>query len=247
MFRFKQFSVQQNKCAMKVNTDGVLLGAWANVSEAKSILDIGSGTGVIALMLAQKNTEAIVDAIDIDEYAYEQAKENFEHSKWNNRLNAFHSSLQNFAVSPPLAEVARAFQRDGGGCIYDIVISNPPYFVDDLKTGNQQKDLAKHSTALTYEELLSGINLLLQETGKAFLVIPIFNVPLIEAIGEKENLFISKLAEVIAVTGKNPYLVLLQLEREKKEPVKETITIQDADCNFTAQYKQLTKEFYLKF
>jgi len=230
-FRFKQFTVAQDKCAMKVNTDGVLLGVWADVTGVKTILDIGTGTGVIALMMAQKNSEAIIDAIDVVEDAYKQAKENFEQSPWSNRLTCVHSSLQDFSPDKKC----------------DVIISNPPYFVDDFKTDNHQRNIAKHSTALTYPELLKGINRLLSSNGKAFLVIPVFNLQLVETLAEEENLFISKIVEVTAVTGKKPYLALMELVRYKEEVMKASIVIQDAIGNFTEEYKHLTKDFYLKF
>jgi tRNA1Val (adenine37-N6)-methyltransferase len=229
-FRFKQFSVAQDKCAMKVNTDGVLLGAWAEVSAAKSILDIGTGTGVIALMMAQRN-EAIIDAIDIDEHAYQQAKENFEQSKWTTRLSAIHSSLQNFP-SPKN---------------YEAIISNPPYFIDDFKATDHQKNIARHSIALSYEDLLKGIQRLLAKEGKAFLVIPSFHKARIELLARKENLFVTKVTEVIAVKGKVHYLVLITMERMAKEIQKGDITIQEKENCFTSEYKELTKDFYLKF
>ncbi len=226
---------------MKVNTDGVLLGAWAKVSEVKHILDIGTGTGVIALMMAQKNTEAVIDVIDIDKDAYTQAKENFEQSPWSNRLTAIHISLQELAVSP-------LSLGDGlGERKYDLIVSNPPYFIDDYKTDNHQKNIAKHSIALTYQELLIGINRLLSATGKAFLVIPVFNLQLIETIAGEENLYITKLTEVTAVAGKNPYLALIELGRKKAEYEKGSLVIQDAQGNFTEDYRQLTRNFYLKF
>lgn len=216
---------------MKVNTDGVLLGAWTEVKDAKSILDIGTGTGVIALMMAQKNDKAIIDAVDIDEDAFCQAKENFEQSPWSERVKAVHSSLQEFNSDKK----------------YDVIISNPPYFVDDLKTANHQKNLAKHSVALSYKELISGISRLLASTGKVFIVIPVFNFHLIQEQSEKESLFITRFSEVVPVKGKSSYLALLQLEREKHESMKEIIEIQDVDGKFTKRYKELTKDFYLKF
>lgn len=216
---------------MKVTTDGVLLGAWANVYGAQNILDIGTGTGLLALMMAQKNKEAIIDAIDIDADAYGQAKGNFENSTWGNRLHAVHSSLQTY--SP--------------GKKYNVIISNPPYFVDDLKTGNTQKDIGKHSTALTYTELLNGINRLLAETGKAFLVIPAFNLNLIEDIAADEGLFTTHRASVTAVPGKTPYLQLLRLERKICKQEADSIVIQDKAGQYTEHFRQLTKEFYLKF
>lgn len=230
-FRFKQFSVAQDRCAMKVNTDGVLLGAWADVSEAKTILDIGTGTGVIALMMAQRNPAAIIDAIDIDAYAFAQTGENFLDSLWSERLYAYHISLQNYSPEKK----------------YDLIISNPPYFVDDYKTDSHRRNIAKHSISLSYKELVSGINRLLSGPGEAFVVLPAFNLQLFESLALGENLFITKLTEVIAVEGKSPYLVLIKLSREQKEYSKSSIVIQNEEGVSTDEYKALTKAFYLKF
>lgn len=216
---------------MKVNTDGVLLGAWAAVNQAKTILDIGTGTGVIALMMAQKNTTANIDAIEIDENAYYQAAENFTSSKWAIRLKAIHSSLQNYFPDNK----------------YEVIICNPPYFADDLKTKNPAKNVAKHSIALSYAELLEGVNRLLAPGGSCYIVVPVFNVQRLADLAGIQNLFISRQATVTAVEGKLPYLALLQI-RQVNEPVSsENITIQLAHGNFTQTYQALTAEFYLKF
>jgi tRNA1Val (adenine37-N6)-methyltransferase len=216
---------------MKLNTDGVLLGAWANASDVKHILDIGTGTGVIALMMAQKTQTALIDAIDIDHDAYLQARSNFEENKWAERLDIFHTSLQDFDP----------------GKKYDLIISNPPYFIDDSKTGDYQKDIAKHSISLTYAELIVGIDRLLADDGRAFLVLPIFNLGLLKSRLEDLNLFITAIIDVTAVSGRQAYLCLILLERVKKELQKDTITIQNSHENFTEEYKALTKDFYLKF
>lgn len=230
-FRFKQFSVAHDRCAMKVNTDGVLLGAWADVAGAKRILDIGTGTGVIALMMAQKNTSATIDAIDIDEAAYEQAKENFAQSPWSERLNAHHCPLQSYSSSAK----------------YDLIISNPPYFVDDTPAPEARKNAARHSVELEYEELMHECDRLILDCGMLLLVLPIFNVPLIEHLGKEYSFYISRVTDVTAVTGKAPYLALIKLEREKRPLQKDSLDIQNASGKFTNEYKALTKEFYLKF
>jgi tRNA1Val (adenine37-N6)-methyltransferase len=230
-FQFKQFAVAQNKCAMKVNTDGVLLGAWIDVSNAKQILDIGTGTGVIALMMAQKNLDAKVDAIDIDADAFLQAKENFGQSIWSNRLTAFHSSLQNFQASR----------------VYDVIISNPPYFVDDTKTDNRKRNVARHSIELSYADLLLGVSRLLSDGGKFFVVLPAFNLALFETEAASHFLFIKQLTEVVAVEGKAPYLILIQLEWQRNPYSKNGIVIQNTNGDFTNEYRMLTKDFYLKF
>ncbi len=216
---------------MKVNTDGVLLGAWAKANGAESILDIGTGTGVIALMMAQKNKNAIIAAIDIDEGAFYQAKANFEASDWKERLMAIYIPLQQYQP----------------GKLYDVIISNPPYFVDDQKSGNQQRDTARHSVALTYAELLEGVGRLLASAGSMFVVIPSFNYELFKAEALKHGLHVTQVADVVAVEGRQPYLVLLQLQRVKGDVTKSTIVIQNVAGEFTEQYKQLTKDFYLKF
>ncbi len=216
---------------MKVHTDGVLLGAWAAISASKLILDIGTGTGVIALQLAQRNEQAMIDAIDIDEAACAQASENFAQSNWHSRLRVMHTSLQQM-------------QEDKK---YDAMVSNPPYFINDLKANSPTKNVAKHGVALSYQELLIGINRLLTARGKAFIAIPQFNLSVIANIARQQQLYITQRAEVIAVSGKSPYLALVQLERTEKEVPVSVIQIQDEQGNYTPQYKQLTKDFYLKF
>ena len=230
-FRFKQFAVTQGRCAMKVNTDGVLLGAWADVAEANNILDIGTGTGVIAMMMAQRNSAAQIDAIDIDKEAFKQSTLNFNATPWSERLHPFQSSLQSFNPEKK----------------YDVVISNPPYFINDYTSENKQINVAKHGVELSYEELVSGIYRLLSDDGKAFLVLPAFNLAIFEAIAQKGNLFITKRDDVIAVSGKQPYVTLLKLEKVPKAYSIGLIQIQYPDNTFTEQYKSITKDFYLKF
>jgi tRNA1Val (adenine37-N6)-methyltransferase len=231
IFGFKQFTVAHDKCAMKVNTDGVLLGAWKDVNEAEKILDIGTGCGVIALMMAQKNDHAKIDAIDIDESAFEQAKENFSKSLWSHRLSAIHCAIQDFFPSKK----------------YDLIISNPPYFVGDYKSANDSKNVARHSVALDYEALIVAIASLLTAKGKALVAIPVFNFLIFESLANAQSLFVVELAEVTAHEGKASYLTLIQLERARNTPVKSSIQIQNRKGEFTAQYKALTADFYLKF
>jgi tRNA1Val (adenine37-N6)-methyltransferase len=231
LFRFKQFSVAQDKCAMKVNTDGVLLGAWANIDEAENILDIGTGTGVIALMMAQKNLSAHIDAIDAEPNACEQAKGNFSGSLWAERLHCYHTSLQDFGTDKK----------------YDIIISNPPYFVNDFKTEDHRRNIAKHSVSLSYTDLIAGISRLLTRSGRALLVLPSFNISRFESFLSIGNLFITKRTEVSAVQGKAPYLALLEVGRKQLSFTKNSIVIQHTGGSFTDEYMLLTRDFYLKF
>jgi tRNA1Val (adenine37-N6)-methyltransferase len=216
---------------MKVTTDGVLLGAWQCNHMSKNVLDIGTGTGVIALMIAQGNTTAQIDAIDIDADAYLQAKENFTNSPWSNRLTAIHTPLQDFAT----------------GKQYDLVVSNPPYFVNDSHAPSHQRNIARHGVTLTYSDLLAGIGRLLSGSGRALLIIPIANVPVLQELAATYGLYITARTEVVAVTGKPPYVVLLQLERNLTEPVTDTLVIKDTGGVFTDEYKTLTAGFYLAF
>lgn len=230
-FRFKQFIVEQGRCAMKVNTDGVLLGAWKNYGEAKRILDIGTGTGVIALMMAQENTRARVDAVDINEDAWRQAQENFKQSPWAERLQAIHSSLQDFSPEET----------------YDVIISNPPYFVNDFKSQHHSRNVARHGIELNYDELLVGIARLLSTDGRAILIIPYTNYALLRDKASQQVLFVTDTTEVIAVNGMAPYVVMIQLERTESEATNNAITIKNEDDTFTEEYKSLTREFYLNF
>ncbi|MBL7801138.1 MAG: methyltransferase [Chitinophagales bacterium] len=230
-FQFKQFVVEQAHCAMKVNTDGVLLGAWAKVGEAARILDIGTGTGVIAMMMAQQCPAAMIDAIDIDIGAAEQAKANVECSAWNDRLCVYHSALQDF--KPAYS--------------YDFIISNPPYFVNDLKPDNARKSVAKHSVDLSYDELLTNVHRLLSDNGTFAVVIPYFNKALFLEKATGFGLFVSSALRVQAREDKTPYLALLQLVRRKGEVLEEGLVIQTLSGEYTAGYKALTQAFYLKF
>ena len=227
IFRFKQFSVAHDKCAMKVNTDGVLLGAWTDPDGAKQILDIGTGTGVIALVLAQKTPGAKIDAIDIDEGAALQAKENFAASPWSDRLHAIHSSLQNYTTDKK----------------YDLIISNPPYFVNDYNPG---MNIAKHTLTLSHTELVSGINRLLTGTGTAMITLPAFRIPKFTLLLQNEKLFITHITEVSSIQGKPPYLALVELGRTEQNHSKTSIAIWTESGKFTSGYRARTQDFYLK-
>ena len=161
-FHFKEFSVSQDKAAMKIGTDAVLLGAWCGVKDGvDSILDIGAGTGVIALMLAQRSEAMTIDAVELDEGAYEQCVENFEQSDWGDRLYCYHSSFQDF--SKEIAEEEES---------YDLIVSNPPYYTDDFKTKDEARNKARFTSSLSFEDLLSGVTSVLANDGVFAVVIP---------------------------------------------------------------------------
>ena len=141
-FEFKQFTIKQDKCAMKVGTDAVLLGSWATANGSHLILDVGTGTGIIAMMLAQK-TIAHIDAIDIDELACIQAAQNVSESKFFGRVEVMHTSLQQY--------VKNAQKK------YDLIITNPPYFEQSLKSSDEQRSCARHADVLPFDELIDGV------------------------------------------------------------------------------------------
>lgn len=230
-FRFKQFSVAHDRCAMKVNTDGVLLGAWTDVSDAQQILDIGTGTGVIALMLAQRNPHAAITAIDIDRDAYDQSTANAFASPWAHRVSVLHTSLQD------MPEAMR----------YDLIVSNPPYFINDYTSEDAQRNVARHSSTLSYDELIVGIVRFLVSDGRASIILPYFNVEQFLIHAAEKGLYLTRRTDVIAVHGRDPYVSMLCLSRSRSSTHRDTITIQSESGAYTDEYRHLTQDFYLKF
>ena len=233
-FQFKKFAVEQDRCAMKIGTDGVLLGAWAPIENNPfSILDIGTGTGIIALMLAQRSGATQIDALEIDEDAYEQATDNFENSPWNDRLFCFHAALDEFVEEP----------EDE----YDLIISNPPFYTEDYKSENQQRDLARFSDAMPFEDLIEAADLLLSENGIFAVIIPF----------KEEERFIDLCAEVelfpvkatrVKGSPKTPIVRSLLAFKRCELSVLEAdeLIIEINRHEYTDEYIELTKDFYLK-
>lgn len=233
-FNFKQFSVQQDKCAMKIGTDSVLLGAWCPIDNNPfSVLDIGAGTGVLSLMLAQRSHAEQIDAIEIDEEAYEQCVENFEASPWSDRLFCFHAGLDEFVEEP----------EDE----YDIIVSNPPFYSEDYKTDNSQRDLARFQDAMPFEELVEAADLLLSENGIFAVIIPF----------KEEERFIDLCAEVelfpVKVThvkGSHTTPIVRSLLAFKRFELSvltaDELVIEINRHEYTDDYINLTKDFYLK-
>lgn len=234
MFQFKQFSVKQDRCAMKIGTDGVLLGAWSPIPEnVFSVLDIGAGTGIIALMIAQRSFAEQIDALEIDEEAYEQAVENFENSPWSDRLFCFHAGLDEFVEEP----------EDE----YDLIISNPPFYTEDYKTENEQRDLARFADALPFEDLVEAADLLLSENGIFSVIIPYKEEEKIIALAKDFDLFPIKITRVKGTPTSEIKRSLLAFSRNISDnfPVDELI-IETSRHIYTEEYIALTKDFYLK-
>ncbi len=233
-FVFKKFNVHQHKSAHKVGTDGVLIGAWAEVSKAKNILDIGTGTGIIALMMAQKS-HAQIDAIDIEQGSYEQAKENVAYSAWTDRIKIYHTTLQDFAKSVHKK--------------YDVVITNPPYFVDSSKAPDEERSHARHTDMLPFKELIRGVFSVLNTTGKFYIILPTKEALDFKALAEKEDLHLVKLLRVKTKATNDVEKRHIMLFKFNKEPfTEETISIEnEGRHNYTNEYKKLTGDFYLHF
>ena len=232
-FRFKQFTVYHDLCAMKVGIDGVLLGAWASTENAKRILDIGTGSGLIALMLAQRNENALIDAIDVEKSAVRQAEINIQHSAWKERIKAHEISLQDF--------VSMAKNK------YDLIVSNPPFFVNSLKTPEKERTNARHTDSLTHEELILLSKSLLAPNGKICVILPIKEGNLCEIFAEKSGLFCSKMVLVFPKPETEAKRLLLEFSTEKKETEISELTIETAIRHqYSAEFTELAKDFYLK-
>ena len=234
MFQFKQFSVNQDHCAMKIGTDGVLLGAWTPINNNPfSVLDIGTGTGIIALMLAQRSNAEQIDALEIDEHAYEQAVDNFENSPWSDRLFCFHAGLDEFVEEP----------EDE----YDLIISNPPFYTEDYKTNNEQRDLARFADAMPFEDLIEAADLLLSENGIFSVIIPFKEEDIFLALAKEYELFPLKITRVKGTPATEIKRSLLAFSRKEKiEFTTNELVIETARHIYTPEYIALTKDFYLK-
>lgn len=233
MFQFKQFSIQQDKCAMKVGTDGVLLGAWAPVDHRPfSILDIGAGTGLIALMLAQRSNAEQIDGIEIDDDAYEQAVDNFENSPWSDRLFCYHAGLDEFMEEP----------EDE----YDLIVSNPPFYTDGYFSGDEQRDMARHNNSLPFEDLIEASSILLSDIGVLAVVIPVKEEEKFIALAKEEELYPFKITHVKGTPETEIKRSLIALSKTKKETVIDELTIETARHKYTDEYISLTKDFYQK-
>lgn len=234
MFSFKQFSVEQDRTAMKIGTDGVLLGAWTPIENNPfSVLDIGTGTGIIALMLAQRTSAEQIDALEIDEDAYEQATDNFENSPWNDRLFCFHAGLDEFVEEP----------EDE----YDLIVSNPPFYSEDYKSDNEQRDLARFQDAMPFEDLVEAAALLLSENGIFSVIIPFKEEEKFLALANEYELYQLKITRVKGTPTSEIKRSLLAFSRnEMTDFLVDELIIEIARHIYTPEYIALTKDFYLK-
>lgn len=230
-FKFKQFTVFQEHCAMKVGTDGVLLGAWTNADNCQSMLDVGTGTGLIALMLAQRNADSTVRAIDINEGCVHQAQQNVERSPFAHQIIVEYKSFQ-----------AAAAISDN---MYDLIVSNPPYFQNALKSPCQSRNHARHDDSLSFFEIISHGAPLLTAKGRIALIVPHeFKQALLEH-ASNVNLFAHRITNVFPLSHKPAKRLLIELGKEEMECAEDNLTIEVSRHQYTDEFMALTKEFYL--
>ena len=229
-FQFKQFVVWHDKCAMKVGTDGVLLGAWTSIQGAHRILDIGTGTGLVALMLAQRSlSDSYIVALEIDVAAAEQAKENVSRSPWKNRIEV----LQTDFIFYHSAEK------------FDVIVSNPPYFVDSLACSDQQRNTARHNNSLTYETLFKGVSELLAKEGRFTIVIPSDVVDRVKLIAINYGIYAFEQLNVITKPGGTPKRTLISFSFKKQVCLIEELLTEVSRHQYSEEYIALTREYYL--
>ena len=247
-FRFKQFTVANERAAMKVGTDGVLLGAWVRLrGDEQHILDVGTGTGVIALMLAQRTSQsdetqaqaATIIGIDIDKPSAEEAAANFKASPWAGRMAAFAGDFRGLGTDPSHPLKYLAFP-------YDLIVSNPPYFVDALKAPDPRRNDARHADSLTYADLVANAVRNLAPDGRLALILPSDAAARFAAEALACGLHLRRRTDVFTLAGTSPTRTLLEFSRTSAPLEETTLAIQDA-AGFTDEYRTLTREFYLKF
>jgi len=231
-FQFKEFTIAQDKTAMKIGTDGVLLGAWADLSyQPDSILDIGTGTGLIALQLAQRCDALTIDALEIEPDAYEQAVENFENSDWGDRLFCYHASLQEFTE-----EIDEK---------YDLIVSNPPFYNDTFKDLEDKRAAARHTFNLSFKELLSSTAKLLSSSGNCAFIIPFKEESSFLETAGNYGLFPQRITRVRGNIKTPVKRSLLQLGFDQSETIIAELAIEIERHVYTEPYKALVKDFYL--
>ena len=235
-FHFKEFSIDQDKTAMKVGTDAVLLGAWCSLeSYPDTILDVGSGTGLISLMMAQRSDAETIDAVEIDPNAYEQSVANFEKSDWSDRLFCYHSSFQDFS------EEMKEEDEE-----YDLIISNPPFYNDNFETNDTSRNTARFTSALSFKELLESASKILSDSGIFTIIIPFKEQTVFVSLAAKYKLYLNRVCSVRGTESSEIKRSMLEFSFYQKEVEETTLVIEKARHKYTQEYINLTKDFYLK-
>ncbi|RTL60364.1 MAG: methyltransferase domain-containing protein [Sphingobacteriales bacterium] len=233
-FKFKEFTIQQEKAALKTTTDSCLFGAWVahqlqtTIKKPSTILDIGTGTGLLMLMLAQK-LNVLIDGIEIDQSSYEQTKENIEASPWKERLNLFCGDVKTFS-----------FEKQ-----YDFIIANPPFYEGDLKSVHLHKNIAKHDAELTLEALAEATAKNLSAEGCFALLLPYHRAEAFMAVAEKKDLYLSQLVRVKQTFKHRYFRAMLLFSRTPKTLTEDEIIIRNADDKYSTKFTDLLKDYYL--
>ncbi|MFM2486444.1 tRNA1(Val) (adenine(37)-N6)-methyltransferase [Celerinatantimonas yamalensis] len=232
-FTFKQFHVAHDGCAMKVGTDGILLGAWCALQQSQRILDVGCGSGLIALMLAQRSAEhVLIDAIDIDADAVHQAQQNVQHSPWVTRIQVMQKDIVN-------ANIALAY--------YDHLVSNPPFFVHGQSFVDERRAIARQTGTLTHQQLLARAAELLVEDGLLSVILPMNAGEQLSRLACQQGWWVSRATEVITKAGQRvPHRLLLELCRVPKVTQYECLSLYQSDGTYSTAYQHLCRDFYLK-
>lgn len=232
-FYFKQFKVEDGRSTMKVCTDAVLLGAIVEVEHISNILEVGTGSGVIALIMAQRS-EALIDAIEIDAESVDQAMENARNSPWQKRIRIIHQSIQDYTQQT--------------GKKYDLVISNPPYFSRSLKSHIEKRNISRHNDILSFEELINCSIQLMSADASLWVILPMKECVEFLEIAERSGLFIHLKLNVFYKSGKKCQRIILQFTKNAPLEINSRdLTIKNGDNTFTPGYKELTKELYIDF
>lgn len=231
-FQFKKFRIYHDQCAMKVGTDGVLLGIWTNVTEAKTILDVGTGSSLIAMMLAQRaNSSVCIDAIDVDLGAVNQAISNINQSDFNN-IHITKTSIQEYIN---LSEKK-----------YDLIVSNPPFFIASLHSPNKQRSIARHTDSLSMSELIECSLKLLTDKGKLSVIYPFENKLELVTLAEQFDLNVLRITNVFPTPTSKPKRVLLEFSKKYTETKENDLIIELERHLFSKEFSELAKDFYLK-
>ncbi len=233
VFRFKQFSVDQENCAMKINTDGVLLGAMASAENPKTILDIGTGTGVIALMLAQRFPEAKIDAVEIDISSAKTAEQNFTNSPFTDRLCLYSNSIEKFWLQ-------KQHQQ------YDLIVSNPPFYLDTLTSPKENKTLAKHVEPVFFENLIRNILEFLSPEGNFTIILPVKTASIVKQMAVNK-LFLQTEISVSSFENEMPHRFILSFGLNQTKTRHTSFTIYKEQKNYTEAYQTLLKDFLTIF
>ena len=230
MFHFKQFSIEDNRCAMKVGTDAVLLGAWVNLNDLHRILDIGTGSALIALTLAQRSGNSTsIEAIESEETDAQQASKNVSASPWANRIKVFHQSLQKFESEK-----------------FDLIVSNPPYFINSQLPPATHRAKARHTNTLSYEELIYHSVRLMEKTSRLAVILPVEEGNLFRSIAQSHHLFCNRQLAFFSRANKPQERWLFEFSFHTSLPIKEKLVLHGAGEMWSEEYQVLTRDFYLK-